>query len=120
MRTITGVPKEELLQLEAELLHSLWYDGAASVIRLEQRLGRPSIDVLEGIEDLMRREYVYLHWPSPQSPLQSVYYLTTKLRKKIAAMLREAPRHRMRVFWELLRREEEGLPPRDVLNAPTV
>jgi hypothetical protein len=120
METITGLPKEELLQLEAELLHSLWYDGAASVLRLERRLGRPSAELLEGLEDLMRREYVYLHWPSLQNPLQSVYYLTTKLRKKISAMLKETPRHRMKVFWELLCREEEGLPPRDLLNAPTV
>ncbi len=120
MGTITGLPKEELLQLEAELLYSLWYDGAASVLRLEQRLGRPSAELLEGLEDLMRREYVYLLWPSLTSPLQSVYYLTTKLRKRIAAMLKETPRHRMRVFWELLRREEEGLPARDILNAPTV
>jgi DNA-binding MarR family transcriptional regulator len=120
METITGVPKEELLQVEAELLYSLWYDGAASVVRLEQRLGRPSTELLEALEDLIRRGYVYLHWPSLTSPLQSVYYLTTRLRKKIAAMLKETPRYRMKVFWELLCREEEGLPPRDILNAPTV
>ncbi len=119
METATGLPKEELLQLEAELLYSLWYDGAASILRLEQRLGRPATALLEGIEDLMRRGYVYLHWPSSLDPLQSVYYLTTKLRKKIAAMLKETPRYRMRVFWELLCREEEGLPPRDLFNAPT-
>lgn len=120
METTSDLSKEDLLRLEAELLHSLWYDGAASVLRLEQRLGRPSAELLEGIEDLMRREYVYLHWPSLHNPLQSVYYLTTKLRKKITAMLKETPRHRMKVFWELLCREEEGLPPRDILNATTV
>ncbi len=120
METITELSKEELLRLEAELLYSLWYDGAASVLRLEQRVGRPSAELLEAIEDLMRRGYVYLHWPSLHNPLQSVYYLTTKLRKRIAAMLKETPRHRMKVFWELLCREEEGLPPRDILNAPTV
>ncbi len=118
MDTITKLPKEELLQLEAELLHSLWYDGAASVLRLEQRLGRPCAELLEGLEDLIRREYVYLHWPALQNPLQSVYYLTTKLRKKIAAMLKDTPRYRMKLFWELLCREEEGLPSRDTLNAP--
>ena len=112
--------KEELLQVEAELLHSLWYDGAASVLRLERRLGRPPSELLEGLEDLMRREHVYLLWPSLHSPLQSVYYLTTKMRKRIAAMLKETPRYRMRVFWELLCREQEGLPQRDILNAPTV
>jgi hypothetical protein len=120
METITELSREELLQLKAELLHSFWYDGAASVFRLERRLGRPSTDLLEGIEDLMRTDYVYVHWPSPESPLKSVYYLTSRLRKRIAAMLTETPRHRMKVFWELLRREEEGLPHRDILDAPTV
>lgn len=119
METMAGLPKEELLQLEAELLHSLWHDGAASVARLERRLGRPQADLAESLEDLMRKDYVYIHWPSLENPVHSVYYLTTRLRKKIAAMLKETPRHRMRVFWELLCREEEVLPPRDILNAPT-
>jgi len=118
MEVLAGLPTEERLQLEAELLHSLWYDGAASVVRLERRLGRSPTDLLEGIEDLVRRDYVYLHWPSPQSPLHSVYYLTTRLRKKIAAMLKDTRRHRMKIFWELLCREEEGLPNRDILDAP--
>jgi len=120
VKTISGLSKEELLRLEAELLHSLWHDGAASVLRLEQRLGRPPDELLEGLEDLMHRGYVYLHWPALQDPLQSVYYLTTKVRKKIAEMFKETPRYRMKIFWELLCREEEGLPPRDLLNAPTV
>lgn len=120
METIPRLPREELLQLEAELLHSLWYDGAASVLRLERRLGRPSAELLEGLEDLMRKEYVYVHWPSLYNPLQSVYYLTTKVRKRIAAMLKDAPRYRMKIFWELLCREQEGLPQRDILNAPTI
>lgn len=120
METIPRFSKEELLQLEAELLHSLWYDGAASVLQLERRLGHPSAELLEGLEDLMRKEYVYVHWPSLYSPLQSVYYLTTKVRKRIAAMLTNTPRYRMKIFWELLCREQEGLPPRDILNAPSV
>ncbi len=120
MATIPKLSREELLELEAELLQSLWRDGAASVLRLEQRLGRPAAELLEGLEDLMRKEYVYLHWPSLYNPLQSVYYLTTKLRKRIAAMLKDTPRYRMKVFWELLCREQEGLPPRDILNVPTV
>lgn len=120
MEATPRLSKEELLQLEAELLHSLWYDGAASVLRLEQRLGRPAADLLEGLEDLMRKEYVYVHWPSLYNPLQSVYYLTTKLRKRITAMLKDAPCYRMKIFWELLCREQEGLPQRDLLNAPTV
>ncbi len=118
METMAGLPKEELLQLEAELLHSLWHDGAASVARLERRLGRPQADLVESLEDLMRKDYVYIHWPSLEDPVRSVYYLTTRLRKKIASVLKDTPRHRMKVFWELLRREEEGLPNRDILNAP--
>lgn len=118
METTSRLSKEELLQMEAELLHSFWYDGAASVIRLERRLGRPSADLLVGIEDLIHKDCIYVHWPSPESRLRSVYYLTTKLRKKIAAALKDTPRYRMKIFWELLCREEEGLPHRDILNAP--
>lgn len=114
MKTTAGL--QARLQLEAEILHSLWHDGAASVIRLEHRLGRSSSELMECLDDLIAKKYIYLHWPSPEGSLKSVYYLTTGLRRTIANMLKDVPRYRMKVFWELLCREEAGLPNHEILN----
>lgn len=103
------------MQLAAEILHSLWYDGAASGLRLERRLGRSASAIMECLEDLMQNNYVYLHWPSPDGALQSVYYLTWWLRRAIRKILQASPRYRMRIWWELLCREEAGLPNLDAI-----
>lgn len=109
--------KEERLQLQAEILHSLWYDGAASALRLERRLGRPCALILDCLQDLTNREYLYIHWPSPESASHSVYYLRWWLRRAIRQMLKDSPRYRMRLWWELVCREESGLPnPERIVN----
>lgn len=117
METALKLPHEERLQLQAEILHSLWYEGAASALRLARRLGRSSDLILECLQELTDKHYLYVHWPSTEGALQSVYYLRWWLRRAIRQMLKESPRYRMRLWWELLCREEAGLPnPERVLN----
>ncbi len=104
------LPREEQLRLQAEILHSLWYEGAASALRLERRLGRPAAVIMECLQELMDKHYLYIHWPSTEGALQSVYYLRWWLRRAIRQILKDSPRYRMRLWWELLHREEAGLP----------
>ncbi|MCI2430843.1 hypothetical protein LM602_07205 [Candidatus Acetothermia bacterium] len=110
METALRLSREERLQLQADILHSLWYEGAASALRLADRLGRSSDLILECLQDLTDRHYIYIHWPSTEGALQSVYYLRWWLRRAICQILKDSPRYRMRLWWELLCREEAGLP----------
>lgn len=110
METTLTLPREEQLQLQAEILHSLWYEGAASALRLADRLGRPAAVIMECLQELSDKHYLYIHWPSTEGALQSVYYLRWWLRRAIRQILKDSSRYRMRLWWELLRREEAGLP----------
>jgi len=105
IETITP-DQEEQLNIEAEILRYLWYEGQATPLALSGVLGR-SLPILHRcLEDLTNRGCIYRFWPSPQGEDVSVYCLTRRFRRVIEGALRHYSRYKLRSFWDALKREE--------------
>ncbi len=106
----TRLPAEERHRIEAEILHSLWQEGASNTHVLITRLGiiRPVLE--ECLDELIGKEWVYRHWESPDDERATVFYLTERARRVFRAALAGNPRYRMKTLWDALKREEAGLP----------
>ena len=104
------LPEEERHRLEAQILHSLWQEGASSLNALRSRLGILNSVLDECLDELVMRRWVYRLWESPQDTQATVFYLTERTRKIFRAAIGASSRYRMKLLWESLKREEGGLP----------
>jgi DNA-binding MarR family transcriptional regulator len=101
---------EERERIKAEILHSLWQEGASSFHKLIKRLGIVNSIMCECLDDLIVRKWVYRLWESPIDEQATVFYLTERTRKIFRKAVADNPRYRMKRFWEALKREDGGLP----------
>ena len=104
------LPEEERHRIEAEILHSLWQEGASSFNALIGRLGIFNSVLEECLDELVMRKWVYRLWETPQDERATVFYLTERTRKIFRAAIGASPRYRMKLLWECLKREEGRLP----------
>jgi hypothetical protein len=101
--------QDERERIEAEILHSLWQEGASNFRKLIKRLGMAHSDLLaECLEELVMRKWVYRLWECPDNDEATVFYLTERTRKIFRKAVGENPRYRMKHFWEALKREDSG------------
>ncbi len=96
-------------RIEAEILQSLWQEGASSFHKLIKRLGLAHSALLEEcVDQLVMRKWVYRLWECPDNNEATVFYLTERTRKIFRKAVAENPRYRMKHFWEALKREDGG------------
>ncbi len=102
---------DALLDVEAEILRHLWYEGKATPTALSEALG-PERDLSllhEGIEDLAARGLIFEFIMAPQAGEESIYCLTRRAHRRIQEALRGYNRYRLRGFWDALRYEQKLL-----------
>lgn len=103
--------REALIDVEAEILRYLWYEGKATPTALFKALG-PERDpplLHEGIEDLAARGLIFEFIVAPEAGQESIYCLTRRAHRRIQEALRGYNRYRLRAFWEALRYEQKLL-----------
>jgi predicted ArsR family transcriptional regulator len=98
--------REEQLNIEAEILRHLWYEGQATPLALSEALRRSLPILYECLEDLSRRGFIYQFWPAPQGRDLSVYRLTHQTQSVIQKELQGYSRYKLKSFWDALKREE--------------
>jgi len=98
--------REELLDIEAEILRYLWYEGRATPLALAGKLQKSLPVLYDCLEDLARRECVFEFLPSYQRPDASIYCLTRRAYRTIQKALRGYSRYKLKSFWDALKREE--------------
>jgi predicted ArsR family transcriptional regulator len=100
---------EKRLDVEAEILRHLWYEGQATPRSLAGALQQTLPVLRDCLQDLTQRGLVFEFLLSPQSRDDSIYCLTRRAIRKIQKALQGYSRYRLRSFWEALRREQRLL-----------
>lgn len=97
---------EEQLDIEAEILRHLWYEGHATPVVLAGMLNQSLPLMHHCLEELIRRRCVYLFFPSPDGRDTSIYCLTRRAHRKLHGSLKGYSRYKLKSFWDALRRDE--------------
>ena len=113
MTHVQTLDQDALIDVEAEILRYLWYEGKATPTALFEALG-PERDLPlpllhEGIEDLAARGLIFEFIMAPQAGEESIYCLTRRAHRRIQEALRGYHRYRLRAFWDALRYEQKLL-----------
>lgn len=106
MPQTSTLSRDRRLDIQAEVLRHLWYEGKATPRVLARVLGRslPALD--ECLDDLVRRGFIFQFIRSPQGHHASIYCLTQRTRRKIEKALADCSRYRLKSFWDNLMREQ--------------
>jgi len=97
---------EQQLEIEAEILRHLWYEGQATPAVLCAMLNQSLSVMYYCLEDLVRRRCVYQFFLSPEGQDSSVYCLTRRAQRKLQEALRGYSRYKLKSFWDALKRDE--------------
>lgn len=111
MTSVQTLDRDALLDVEAEILRYLWYEGKATPTALLEALG-PERDLpllREGIEDLEERGLIFEFIIAPQAGEESIYCLTRRAHRRIQEALRGYTRYRLRGLWDARRYEQKLL-----------
>lgn len=96
---------EERLDIEAEIVSHLWHEVQATPLTLAGVLRRPLPILLDCLDDLSGRGFVYQFLSSPEGRDRSIYCLTRAALKRIEWMLQGYSRYRLKSAWDVLRQE---------------
>lgn len=109
MTDMQTLSPEEQLDVKAEILRHLWYEGQATPEGLVDAF-RYDRDVLQScLEDLAHRGLIFEFLLSPRGPDHSVYCLTRRATRRIQGALRGYSRYKLKSFWEALKQEQRLL-----------
>lgn len=97
---------EERLDVQAEILRHLWYEGHATPARLAGVLGQSRPSLYEGLDELLNNGVIFQFLRSPKGRDVSVYCLTRKTRSRIEKLLQGYSRYRLKSVWNALKREQ--------------
>ena len=100
--------QDALIDVEAEILRYLWYEGKATPNALAEALRQELPLLYEGIEDLTKRGLIFEFLVAPQAG-ESIYCLTRRAHRRIQKALQGHNRYRLRTFWDALRYEQKLL-----------
>ena len=106
MQLIKSPTSDDFLDIEAEILRQIWYEGKANPASLSIVLEQDPNIVHACLNDLIERACVYLFYESPDDEDLSIYCLTKRAHNRLQLALRGFGRYRLRSFWMSFNKED--------------
>ena len=106
MKTIERLDLEQQLDIEAEILRHIWYEGKASPSNLSIELEQDPNIVCSCLDDLVTRACVYEFVEAPEDGDNSIYCLTKRAKLKLHDALKGFGRYKLKTFWMSFNRED--------------
>ncbi len=97
--------EDQQLDIEAEILRHIWYEGKATPHLLSGALHHNAAVIDLCLKDLIDRGCVYQFWLSPQGHDFSVYCLTKRVQRRLKEALKDFSRYKLKNFWLSFNRE---------------
>lgn len=106
MQLTKSLDPDQKLDIEAEILRHLWYEGKANPNTLSIELEQDPNVIEVCLNDLVDRACVYRFFEIPEDDDHSIYCLTKRSHKRLQLALRGFGRYRLRSFWMSFTRED--------------
>ncbi|MCR4404467.1 MAG: hypothetical protein NUW06_04195 [Candidatus Acetothermia bacterium] len=98
------------LELEAQVLFHLWAEGATPFRRLMELLKVQQPAARAAVTSLARKRYIFKLFEPPDREDDSIYYLTSGAKERLAQLFQGDPRYYLKQLWYALKQEETKLP----------
>jgi len=106
MPSTTTLEFADQLDIEAEILRSIWYEGKATPDDLSRELNQDPLMIDTCLDDLVQRNCIFQYFKPESGHDDAIYCLTKRANRKLERSLVDYDRYKLRAFWLSFARDD--------------